>query len=216
MKHLNATLFVGIVALLALESCALPSFRQSVPSGNGVSTRDGSWGGAKAQEASTAPLAGARDGGTTPLYGRDGTPVSAQPGGTVALDGRPSRELDGKDGSRMYILELYQQAVNEKEALQLEVQALSAALDQTEAERVSVVTKLMASEAANAALKSDLEAERVRSKDLAERLTTAQIRRLEAEKLLLEAKIEWQRVQDVIRAEAAMPSTSATKGSVKR
>ncbi len=55
-----------------------------------------------------------------------------------------------------------------------------------------------------------LEAERARLQeenfDLAGRLVTAQIRRLESEKILLESKIEWQRLEEKTAGEKGKPA----------
>ena len=133
------------------------------------------------------------------LYGRDGSPVTAQPAGTVVNDRAPTHELEEPDGSRMYILELYQQAIEARESLEMEVEALTAALDKANdaleqsAYQNDEMKKLVEKQA------GQIERLENQGLGLASRLTTAQIRRLEAEKLLLEAKLEWQRLQETLR-----------------
>lgn len=147
------------------------------------------------------------------LYGRDGSPVSVQRGGTIEPGREPSHSLDSGDGSRMYILELYQQAIDEKEALEIEVRALGAALDKAndaieqEAMRVAELQKF------SEGLQADVSRLESEGMELAERLTTAQIRRLEAEKLLLEAKIEWSRLQKMMQDRAAASEANSSAGS---
>lgn len=136
------------------------------------------------------------------LYGRDGSPVAVQRGGTVDPGRKPTHDIDSADGSRMYILELYQQAIDAKESLELEVEALNAALDkandvieQNEG-RISELQTLLET------MRADVIRLQAEGDDLASRLTTAQIRRLEAEKLLLEAKLEWRRLQKMMEDRA--------------
>lgn len=148
------------------------------------------------------------------LYGRDGSPVTAQPAGTVINDRQPTHELEEPDGSRMYILELYQQAIEARESLEMEVEALTAALDK--ANDALEETAYRADELLLRVEKQQNEIERLEGQglELASRLTTAQIRRLEAEKLLLEAKLEWQRLQEAIRLqEQRDPETGSARGN---
>ena len=112
----------------------------------------------------------------------------------------------------MYILELYQQAIDNKEALEVEVEALTAALDkandiiQQSHNRLTEVQKLLEDERGKAAqLAKDGE-------ELSSRLTTAQIRRLEAEKLLLEAKLEWNRLQKLMKRKSENPEIGMLSG----
>ncbi|MEM7518358.1 MAG: hypothetical protein AAF368_15730 [Planctomycetota bacterium] len=188
------------------EKSVLEGYRlQSTPrSPSSVSSNRSAFGADEvtAQSASTQR----QDGGMPQLYGRDGTPVAKQTGGTITTDDRPVRDLQSADGnSRMYILELYQEAVNEKEALALEVQGLSAALDQAQAQLSEAGMLEQERGAYLVKLEEKIGVLEGQNVELAERLTTAQIRRLEAEKLLLEAKIEWQRVQDIIKIDTGGP-----------
>jgi len=130
------------------------------------------------------------------MYGRDGSVVGGPAAGSVTVDGpQTTHEVGSDGGSRMYLLERFQETVEENESLQFEVQGLAAALDLAEANAAQLHKDLEllqetfeAKETENAKLTADNLA-------LAERLTTAQIRRLQAEKLLIEAKIDWQRIQ---------------------
>jgi hypothetical protein len=112
----------------------------------------------------------------------------------------------------MYILELYQQAIDDKEALEVEVEALTAALDkandiiQQSHERLVEVQGLLEEERSRS---ERLEGE---GRELASRLTTAQIRRLEAEKLLLEAKLEWNRLQKLMQRKSEDAENGITTG----
>ena len=128
------------------------------------------------------------------LYSWDGGVVeSPQPG--VAQDHRPpTHGLEPGGAGRMHIIELYQEVLEERDALRIEADALMAALEQAQQDVTKLETMLAEAEQRGAALEEQhaaLEAEHV---DLAARLVTAQIRRLESEKVLLESKIEWHRL----------------------
>ena len=127
------------------------------------------------------------------LYARDGTLV-AGPADGGEPNGSQSREL-GEGSGRMVLLELYQNVIEERDALSLEVSALRAELEKVrstqksaEAEALSQVSRVEALEAERAKLAAE-------TLEMAGRLTTAQIRRLQAEKLLLEHKLEAQRAR---------------------
>ena len=111
----------------------------------------------------------------------------------------------------MYLLDLYQQAVDERDALVLAVtsanQALekeSAARGDVEKERDALIAKVTDLEERAAARDAELA-------ELVARLTTAQIRRLEAEKSLLEAKIEAEKERAAIEAKMTGTSALSTK-----
>lgn len=143
------------------------------------------------------------------LYARDGTPVpvGAQPSGDGSVPHTPTVGAE----SRTFLLELYQQSVDAKEALEREVRALHADVADlrgalAERERELQTERVRA---------EGLEGERVRltaeNAELAARLVTAQVRRLEAERLLLESKIEALRAQEAAReAAAAAPGASGS------
>ena len=138
-------------------------------------------------------------GGEPPLLSWDGGVVDGPAGGSVT-EGDGGRRGLGKPGGRTQIIDLYQEACRERDDLSDDVAKLSAALDRAYA-------MLDQSEKNGLALTGELgtaqaEVERLRkeNEDLAARLTTAQIRRLEAEKMLLEARIEAYRALDAERA----------------
>jgi hypothetical protein len=127
------------------------------------------------------------------LYGWDGSVVEGQAPGQVTQRSNPGHGLEPTLEGRMHILELYQSVLDERDALASEVQALTKSLEKTDVD-------LSAARARAAELETKLASE-VRARDelqrqnleLSGRLTTAQIRRLEAEKLLLETRIAWQK-----------------------
>lgn len=129
------------------------------------------------------------------LYARDGSVVVGDQPGSITTTGEPTRDVASHAGSRMYLLDLYQKAMDEKDALSIEVKGLNAALAHEQAALEVIAKERDALTAQLRELQSENQRVGAENADLAARLTTAQIRRLEAEKLLLEAQIEWQRAQ---------------------
>jgi hypothetical protein len=145
-----------------------------------------------------------------PLYAWDGGVVDGTPLGRVsAQDGTP-RGPESPPSGRMHIIELYQQVLEERDALAHENQELRRHLDETSLALYAKTkaaddlgAQVAALEEARAALTNDNQA-------IAARLVQAQIRRLEAEKLLLETRIEAERAkaEETARAAAAAQSRS--------
>jgi hypothetical protein len=121
------------------------------------------------------------------LYARDGSVVQGP--GAAAHDPR------AREGGRVYLLDLYQKALDEREAFALEVRNLNVTLEQQLASYTRLEQERTALDERVQALAQEQERLRIENADLAARLTTAQIRRLEAEKLLLESRIEEQRAR---------------------
>jgi hypothetical protein len=132
------------------------------------------------------------------LYSRDGTPVGVQEPGTVAVSPRTGQSSGQEEGSRWTLLEQYQDAITAKEELEFEVGALGNALDQAEAQTALLSQASEEMRAQMAMYEQRIEELKSENLELASRLTTAQVRRLQSEKLLLEAKLDWSRVQAVI------------------
>jgi hypothetical protein len=138
------------------------------------------------------------------LYARDGSVVepAAQ---DVAESGTAGRRDVGAESGRMYLLELYQQVIDERDSLSREVYALradleaqSGALGQSQARVIELEGELRVQQAEVQRLGAE-------GQDLAARLTTAQIRRLQAERLLLEHKLGLQKEREAQAAAAAAP-----------
>ena len=130
------------------------------------------------------------------LYARDGTPVSAA--GSVAQEPvgpLSTRDLAGSQGGRMYILELYQNVIEERDGLALEVSALQAELEATRAALIEADGEIGELQATVASMQAEQQSMLEENLELAARLTTAQIRRLQAEKLLLEVRLEQERTR---------------------
>ncbi len=129
-----------------------------------------------------------------PLYAWDGGVVDGAPQGQVVQESA-SRGPEAPPTGRMHIIELYQQVLEERDALAAEVRGLEAALEKTAAELEAERTQRATLETRVAALEEGHRGLLEENRDLGARLTTAQIRRLESEKLLLETRIEMHRAR---------------------
>ncbi|MEZ6016033.1 MAG: hypothetical protein R3F49_13015 [Planctomycetota bacterium] len=133
--------------------------------------------------------------GTPVLYGRDGSPVGvASPGFVSESPKAINAGVDQSGGSRVVLLELYSNLKQEHEALQLDYEAMAA-------ESSTGTATVIEQRAKIASLEAQLSALTARNKELeeseltmAQRLAEAQIKRLEAERALLEASIDWRRM----------------------
>ena len=160
-----------------------------------------------------APAAAWSDAPASTLYARDGSAV--QGAGSVAAE--PPRHDAGVPGaSRMSLLELYQKALEEKENYVREVQALQASVEHASETQAQLQRERDEARTRVAALEEETLRARADNADLAARLVTAQIRRLEAEKLLLETRLEALRRGNApasdVRTSANVPSERAEPG----
>lgn len=125
----------------------------------------------------------------TPLLGWDGGVVDGARAGV--REGDPGQGgIQPSSTGRMHIIELYQHVLDERDALRREVEALTAALERSQTTLAQMHEQEQRLEARVSELQEQTEALENENADLAARLTTAQIRRLEAEKVLLETRIE--------------------------
>ncbi|MCP3914778.1 MAG: hypothetical protein GY711_04360 [bacterium] len=182
MKTPNSQLVSGVL-ILSLAGC------MSIPSGplEGSSaiepTELGAW-----QDS--------QPNGGSVLYARDGSPVTQPKPGVVIEIGEPvGHPLEEAGGSRLVLLDLYQIAVDERDELGLEVQAMTQSMTSERARYAELERRFQEMEAKFEVVRSEKGQLEVQNLDLAARLTTAQIRRLEAEKLLLEVTLETQDAQ---------------------
>ena len=120
--------------------------------------------------------------------------VPADPEG-VASVGAPTRGVEPTESGRLYILELYQDVLEQRDALELEVSTLLTDFEAAQARIAELESTTMTDGGRLTLLEQENAELRAENTDLAARLTTAQIRRLEAEKLLLETRIAWTRAQ---------------------
>lgn len=130
------------------------------------------------------------------LYGRDGSPVGSAGGpqaGQARVQGpkvtetgdMPHRPAEA-GGTRPVLLELFQEAVAERDNLSLELEMTRVALRETEDRLMGMEDQLMDEMQASQAAKVSLDKAEEQTYEMGRRLAVAQMRRLEAEKLLLE------------------------------
>jgi hypothetical protein len=173
-RSIGKGLVVAGACVLLVQSCAgLRPPPEVEPITGAPASWDTAWEGAGAQA-------------STPV--ETGVVVAPERGVVGSLE-TPAHEVQS-DGGRMYILELYQQAMEEKDGLIQHVRVLESEREKMQkmlAQAEERIRELEAQVASSIASEADL---RARVDELAGRLLTAQIRRLEAEKILLEAKLE--------------------------
>lgn len=145
-----------------------------------------------------------------PLYAWDGGVVRGAPQGRVTTQEGTPRGVETPPAGRTHIIELYQQVLDERDALAEEVEALrqdlaqtSLALEVKSKESDELSARVASLEASHRELMND-------NQSIAGRLVQAQIRRLEAEKLLLETRIESERAKAEETARAAAAQSKAT------
>ena len=136
--------------------------------------------------------------------------------GEVTWSSWPTHESDAESqGSRMFLLERYQEVVDERDSLAREVMGLNATIDTLSAKITALETDLGQANGTAAARQTEISRLKGENTDLAERLTTAQIARLEAERILLEESIERIQVKALVEGEQSQtaPSTGTTQGA---
>jgi hypothetical protein len=201
MKTFPTTLLLGSCLGLGLSGCALPAVKAMPSTEEPVAiTLPG--------PALPSPIEGARTKTEPRLYARDGSVVGEQQPGTVSMGQDYGRNAAVQEGSRWTLLEQYQATLDENEGLQAELTALTQALEQSEAREDGLNTQLESLRAELAQHVARIEKLEGHNVELASRLTTAQVRRLQAEKLLLEAKLDWKRVETAIN----QPKTGLDEG----
>ena len=146
----------------------------------------------------------------SPLLGWGGDVVEAPRAGAVREVSRVgSRGLQESVEGRMHIIELYQSVLDERDQLLTEVDALQSALSKSQQQLNDERSQAAAQSTRIEALEEGKRRLLSENTELAGRLTTAQLRRLEAEKLLLETQLAWHQE----KAEAAARSVAARLGS---
>jgi hypothetical protein len=153
-------------------------------------------------------------GGPPVLYARDGSVVQGN-GAAGATRNGPAAERLPQEGSRTFMLELYQKAIDEKDALALEIRNLEATLEKSRSELAAALKEKDELQKKHDALEAERARLQEESFDLSGRLVTAQIRRLESEKILLESKIEWQRLEEKSAGEKPKAAPEKDEAPVK-
>ncbi len=133
--------------------------------------------------------------GTPVLYGRDGSPVGTSPSGEVVESPAPLNPgVQQTGGSRGVILDLYGALKDDHEELLAEFDEVveeNDAANKTMTRQAARIAELERQVATLTHRNSELEASEL---ELAGRLVQAVIGRLEAERALLEASLEWRRM----------------------
>lgn len=195
---MKALTFLSIACpLLMTASCAIPSVKALPPDPEPAELMP-----------ATAQLAGAVGPQVTPkamtskLYARDGSVISEQEPGTVSVSTDPGQAAGTESGSRWTLLEQYQAVMQSNEELEVEIRHLSRALELSQQREIELGANIDNARAEMTGLNERIETLSQQNVELASRLTTAQIRRLQSEKLLLESKIDWKRVEAMINVPA--------------
>jgi chromosome segregation ATPase len=171
-----------------------------------------------ASPAGTGPTQSAIAPGVSPgsgtLYARDGSVVSAS--AQSGKEPEPKREIGDGEGSRVYLLELYQKSMDQKNALSVEVEGLRATLEEERKLATAATAEQERLRTELAQVTQERDGLRTQAFDLAARVTSAQIARLEAEKALLQFKIERQQGDDPSNAKKRNGSDRDPKSGGKR
>ncbi len=200
---------VSVSVLAALGGCSLPSLKampsdveprvvETMPTTSAARQPD--WVAKKQPQAEPK------------LYARDGSVVGEQQPGTVAVTPQTGRSSGNEGDTRWTLLEQYQDAKSENEELDLELRAMNQALDEAETREAEMTALVRELQATIASTRTEVGMLQEQNLELASRLTTAQIRRLQSEKLLLQAKLDWKRVEMMINADEAGPAAPGTPG----
>lgn len=124
------------------------------------------------------------------LYARDGGAVDGPEPGSTNDAAQADRVLQNPGPeTKLSLLELYQESIAERDALRAEVEILQATVRGLDAELTVKVQDLAGGDQRFSALDARIATLERENADLAARLVTAQIRRLEAEKTLLELQM---------------------------
>jgi hypothetical protein len=132
--------------------------------------------------------------------------------GEVTQSSWPQHESDAEpQGSRMFLLERYQGVVDERDGMAREIMGLNAMINSVRSQMATLRVELSASNSTCGERQSNIERLMAENTALAERLTTAQIARLEAERILLEQSIERIQIEALVNGVKSAP----TKGAMR-
>ena len=137
-------------------------------------------------------------------------------GAEVTWSSWPTHESDAEpQGSRMFLLERYQEVVDERDSMAREIMGLNAMIDMMSGKITALEVDLGAANMTCAERQTEITRLWGENTDLAERLTTAQIARLEAERILLEESIERIQIEALINGTGTttVPTVDATQGA---
>ena len=197
---------VGCQALPTLESIKYgysPSrvdLQPEVPKADDYNDMAAGWARTREPADSTASQTGlyARNGQAIGAASRDGSPVGASAPGAVRQTTHPMNDGvaadPGPGGSRDTMLDRYLTIVEELEILRPENEDLHLALEMSEMRANDFSEQLKSMQISYDELGKSKQASDNQTFELAARLATAQIARLEAERALLEATLEWRKM----------------------
>ena len=111
----------------------------------------------------------------------------------------------------MFLLERYQGVVDERDGMAREIMGLNAMIDAMSGQIAALEVDLSASNTTSESRRGEMERLMAENTALAERLTTAQIARLEAERILLEQSIERIQVEALVNGTQPTPPASTPK-----
>ena len=130
--------------------------------------------------------------------------------GSVVESSRPGADVGDPDDGRLRIIELYEAVIKDRDAYADEVAVLSTRLEAAYQLLEQSETSGQVVKEQRDALQETIDRLEQENGELTARLTTAQIRRLEAEKMLLEIQIESYRLR---QAEEAVGTTKDSAGA---
>lgn len=184
-------LFVSVLAGCQVEQTSVGPFGRTMSGASEMPTPE--------QSPWDAPAGEPQD--QSSLYGWDGSVVdSSVPGSVQRNDTAGERHLEGTGGSRLVLLELYERAVDERDEYILETQHQNRELELAEERFAELQVRFEELSTSFDILSAEKATADERARDLAARLATAQIRRLEAEKAWLEAAIAAEREASILNA----------------
>ncbi|MFT7670797.1 MAG: hypothetical protein ACI8X5_003510 [Planctomycetota bacterium] len=134
------------------------------------------------------------------LYARDGSVVTQQAPGTLTVSPSTGHSSVSDPGGRWTLLEKYQSTMQRNEDVEVELRGLTRELEIADEEKILAMQAIEELRVGKAKLDERIGMLEGHNVELASRLTTAQIRRLQSEKLLLETKLDWKRVESALGA----------------
>lgn len=140
--------------------------------------------------------------------------VEPAPQGEVTRSGWPQHESEAEpQGSRMFLLERYQEVVDERDSMAREIMGLNAMIESARDDMNKLRVELSASNTTCDERQTSIEKLMAENTALAERLTIAQIARLEAERILLEQSIERIQIDAIVNGVKSTTPEANTTGA---
>lgn len=192
MKPLQSLSVLALVLTSGTTSCMMPG-QMALP----TEARPTDMGASRRTMAANQPSSSI---GEPLLYARDGSVVTQQAPGTLAVSQNTGRHSESGPGTHWTLLEQYQTVTLRNEDLEIELRGLTRELEIADEENIQATQAIEGLKVDKAKLAERIGVLEGHNVELASRLTTAQIRRLQSEKLLLEAKLDWKQVENALNA----------------